>query len=742
MEKPGAWPSPIDGNILRNAFSTLSRIKIARSPKPLNCTVCNRCNLGGTDCNRHSCLCRCGASILPPSCDLETFIFFTHPQGRISLVSGDKNCSTNDSKFQISEIKFRSYHKNFSQLDPYPITPQSADVNSLVNGFGGASYSVASDNTFVIFYDLAAKAVFKIDLNIASVELHRSPCIQITESNPNVQYGDFDIHCSKQFVVAIKEEQKDNQTLNSLVLLNLTCEKQEPITLASGNDFYTYPRWNRTGSSLAYITWNFPNMPWTQSKLVVAHFDFCKCQITGETELHNEGDSSVSQPRWAPDCENILYYVCDVTGYYNLYRYDTKTQHDMLLLERPISSCFAYPDFELGNQTYAIHPSGSYLVASHLDKFGNQCFSKINPQTQRKVSIASPFTCISEVVGVVNTRSSDGAERDLVVVHAFSLYSGIVGIWTYDLFTGAVDLLLGNEEVRFDPSYFSSPQTIVIPLDDSIEEDYTLNPPYEAASSQNSGFISTYYYPPSNPKYKVPPNNQPPLLIQVHGGPTSLSKPVQSIWTSYWTSRGWAVITPNYRGSFGFGRSFQRELEGQWGVLDVLDVVRCANFFVEKGLVDRNKICIDGESAGGFTVLRALTYPDDSVRNMFAAGASYYGISNFLERVHKPTKFELHYTELLFGGSERKLPNVYKERSPITHAERLSAPLIMFHGDKDIIVDKTQSELMRDAVKKHSKKPVEYILIKGAGHGFVSVEQKSLALETEYRFFYDNVLNV
>src|SRR5207247_3313028 len=185
---------------------------------------------------------------------------------------------------------------------------------------------------------------------------------------------------------------------------------------------------------------------------------------------------------------------------------------------------------------------------------------------------------------------------------------------------------------------------------------------------------SAFDYPATNKDYRAPAGQGPPLLVISHGGPTSGSSSEMNLSIQFWTSRGIAVADVNYGGSTGQGREYSETLNGKWGSVDIDDCVNAARYLVGRGDVDGERLAIRGGSAGGYTTLASLAF-----REVFKAGASYFGVSD-LEALAKDThKFESRYLDGLIGPyPERR--DLYVERSPIHHVESFMAPIIVLHG--------------------------------------------------------------
>jgi dipeptidyl aminopeptidase/acylaminoacyl peptidase len=237
-----------------------------------------------------------------------------------------------------------------------------------------------------------------------------------------------------------------------------------------------------------------------------------------------------------------------------------------------------------------------------------------------------------------------------------------------------------------------------------------------------------FFYPPTNPAYVGQAGHAPPLLVKAHGGPTGQADPTLDLGIQYWTSRGFAVVDVNYGGSSGYGRAYRDRLRGNWGVTDVEDVVAAARYLAAQGRVDPRRLAIRGGSAGGFTTLAALAFHD-----VFAAGASYYGVSDLEALAHDTHKFEARYLD----GLVAPLPQgeaVYRQRAPIHHLEGFRAPLIVLQGLEDRIVPPAQSEAIVAALDAKGV-PVAYLPFPGEQHGFRRAETIIRAHEAELYFY-------
>jgi len=266
-----------------------------------------------------------------------------------------------------------------------------------------------------------------------------------------------------------------------------------------------------------------------------------------------------------------------------------------------------------------------------------------------------------------------------------------------------------SDNMRIDPAFISDPRLLKF-------------------TTVGEEFSYAYFYPPTNSRFEAPPGTKPPLLVKAHGGPTACTGCSLRAGIQFWTSRGFAVLDVDYRGSTGYGRTYRERLKGNWGVTDIEDVCAGAQFLVKEGLVDPTQLAIDGGSAGGFTTLAALAF-----RDVFTAGCSLYGVADLAALAGDTHKFESRYLDGLVG----KYPDnkeVYDARSPITHVDKFSCPVLFLQGAEDKIVPPNQAETMYEAVRKQGL-PCALKIYPNEQHGFRRSENIEDALNSELAFY-------
>jgi dipeptidyl aminopeptidase/acylaminoacyl peptidase len=236
-----------------------------------------------------------------------------------------------------------------------------------------------------------------------------------------------------------------------------------------------------------------------------------------------------------------------------------------------------------------------------------------------------------------------------------------------------------------------------------------------------------WFYAPHLPGFAPVVGEAPPLIVLLHGGPTSHSAAALKVIVQFWTTRGFAVVDVNYGGSSGHGRAYRDRLRGQWGVVDLQDAVAAVDFLVASGRIDGRRVAIRGGSAGGFTVLSALAFT-----TRFAAGINYYGVADLQTLAADTHKFESRYLDSLVAPLPQGL-SIYRERSPVHHMASCRAALITLQGSDDKAVPPAQSRAIVEAARAAGC-PVAYIEFESEGHGFRQGQNIARGLQAEQVF--------
>ena len=545
-------------------------------------------------------------------------------------------------------------------------------------GYGGGSFTVGNGSAY--FVEQKSKRIYRQNLETGTPR-PITPKFGATAA-PRVSPD------GKLLLFIHTYEGQDN-----LAIVD-TAGEHWPRKLSSGADFYMHPRWHPSGESVAWIEWRHPQMPWDGTMLKIAPLTSTAeglPSLAAETIITGDEGTSIFQPEFSPD-GRYLAYISDESGWWQLYLYDLESEEHRQLTTVPAEH--GMPAWVQEMRTYDFSADGKKIyIIRYQEGFASLWEIETESGLERQVSLGKEYTWLTQV-----TASPQG---DKVAVLA----------------SGA-----------------KTPKRVIVHQGDGVtvgRRSTAENLPSAAYSSPRAiswtslDGTSTYgmYYPPQNESFTA--EGFPPLVMLVHGGPTGQRGAAFYPDVQFFTSRGYAVLQPNYRGSTGYGRAYRDALKGKWGVLDVEDSVSGAQYLASKGLADAEKMVIMGGSAGGLTVLLALEdYP-----GTFKAGISMYGVSNQFTLVADTHKFEERYSDSLLG-SLPEAADVYRDRSPVFAADKIKDAMAIFQGEDDKVVPKDQSEVIVAALKR-SGVPHEYHLYPGEGHGF----RKSETLE----HFYDAV---
>ncbi len=564
------------------------------------------------------------------------------------------------------------------------LTPQPFNARTRVHEYGGGSFVV--DNGTIYFTNFADQRLYR--------QLPDSAPEAITPAG-EMRYADMIVDPRHNRLICVREDHTstEHEAVNTLASLDLaTGADTGSRVLVDGNDFYSSPRLSPDGSRLAWLTWNHPNMPWDGCELWVGELK-ADGSIGHPERVAGGISESIFQPSWSPD--GTLYFISDRTNWWNIYRWRSGQVEAVYEKEAE----FGLPQWVFAMSTYSF-ASAQQIICWYTQN-GTETLASLNTASGELTPIKTPYSFMGDIQ----------ANADYAVFRGASPTEAM-SIMRLNLKTGAIEELRRSSNVNIDNTYISQPQVIEFPTEHGLT-------------------AYAFFYPPSNPDYKAPEGELPPLLVESHGGPTSSTVSALNLGTQFWTSRGFAVLDVNYGGSTGYGRDYRERLKGQWGVVDVDDCVNGARYLVERRLADGKRLAIRGGSAGGYTTLCALVF-----RDTFNAGASHFGVSDLTIFVKDTHKYESRYLYSLIGPYPERA-DLYYERSPIKFTDQLSCPVIFFQGLEDKVVPPSQAEMMVEALRA-KKMPVAYVPFEGEQHGFRRAENIKRALNDEL-YFYSKV---
>ena len=564
------------------------------------------------------------------------------------------------------------------------ILPAPWSARSKVHEYGGGAYLVTGEELY--FVNAQCQQIYHLNMTTGSVS-------ELTQ-DPSWRYGGLALDKTRNRLLAVAEQHRaEGEPVNCLVAIDLQRPKQ--TLLASGHDFYAQPALSADGQQLAFIAWDHPNMPWDKSRVHLLELD--APGATRSITPLSDGKASVFQPQWL-DADTLI-WVDDSSGWWNLQQFTLGSRE--LHPVATMAAEFALPLWTLDMKTFGVLDATTLLASYNLDnRWHTVLLHQEQPSQWRVETLAAPFSsiqglCVAEGQAAAIASASESAP----------------GIWRWQgghwqPLLAAAELLPANDIAKGQPFAF----------------------PSGAGDTAYANF-----YPPTNSRFQGLSNDLPPAIFIGHGGPTAQADLGLDLKIQFWTQRGFAVVDVNYRGSTGFGRAYREQLKYAWGEADGEDVGNAARFAQAQGRGAPDKCFIRASSAGGFTVLAALTKDDT-----FKAGVSLYGIGDLETLVADTHKFESRYLDSLIGPYPEQQA-VYRERSPIHKVDRIRCPLLVFQGLEDKVVPPSQAETLVAALRSRGL-PVTYVTYPDEAHGFRQAETVVHQLETELAFYRDLIV--
>lgn len=558
------------------------------------------------------------------------------------------------------------------------LLPAPLSARSSVYEYGGGAFTVHAG--VVWFVSASDHAIWRRDPD--------GGLTRLTDDGP-ARFADLQYDPVSDWLIAVVEtERGDQEPRASLESIDVDGVRQ---VIASGHDFYASPRLSPGGQRLVWLAWNHPDMPWDATEL-------------WQSERDGHGRYCEPTCRWAPENASLfgplfdpagrLYVVCDADNWWNIYR-ENATGSGFEQLTREEAE-FGVPQWVFGQSTCAFAEDGTLYAMVTRDGIWQLGRVDTATGTFDAMALGHDFFEQLQVMG----------DRPVVVAADAATPKRIIAL------EGDIPHL--------------------IRAGDGLPVEARLSRPEPVTWNTADGDVAHgLFYAPAAADFQAPPEERPPLILKCHGGPTGATSTAQDARIQYWTSRGYALLDVNYRGSTGYGRRYRDKLAGAWGVADVADCVWGARALAARNLIDPARVLISGSSAGGYTVLCVLTFTD-----VAAAGASYYGIGDLGRLLASTHKFESRYLQRLIGNDGALLA----ARSPLHHAEQLSCPVLFLQGLQDKVVPPDQAQAMVDALTARGI-PVAYVTFEDERHGFRDAANIRCAIEAE-RSFYTQVLGI
>lgn len=561
------------------------------------------------------------------------------------------------------------------------VTPPGWNTRTRVHEYGGAPFVLTDDLVLACGWE---------DQRLYRVAPGHDPEPVTAEpiEPAGVRWADGRISPDGRWLVAVRERHQGEDVQNEIVALDLS--SGEELVLVTGRDFVSSPRLSPDGTRLAWLAWDHPYMPWDAAELWTARFS--EGELGGATRLLGGRAGSVAAVAWMPDGR----LVCseDSSGFWEVHVGGPDTPPERV--SHFGADCGA-PAWAFGMSWFA--PTSDGRLACIITDHAQRNLVLLDPNTGMVDEVDLPYAVLDRIWpfgrGVVMLAVETGGAAAVI---SWAPDAGVTEVAT---FAAARDLRPGD---------FPEPEAI-------------------ETSTPDGELTHAFLYRPRNADVIADPEERPPMVMYVHGGPTSNVFGVAKPEIAYWTTRGFAVVDMNYRGSSGFGREYRNSLRQRWGELDVIDAIAVARHLSATGVVDGERMAIRGGSAGGYTTLAVLTTSD----HPFACGTSYFGVADLRRLAEITHKFESRYLDQLVGP----LPETsdrYRERSPVHRAHLLSRPLLVLQGLEDAVVPPAQAQQIVAAAAEVGV-PHAYIAFAGEQHGFRRAENIVTSLESELAFY-------
>jgi dipeptidyl aminopeptidase/acylaminoacyl peptidase len=564
------------------------------------------------------------------------------------------------------------------------VTPAPFNVRTRVHEYGGGACWFDGETVFFSSFD---------DSRLYRQDGPDAEPRALTAEPPAphaLRYADGRAILEGRSIVCVRERHEPDGVVNELVVLPAD-GSGGPRAVVSGADFYAAPRPSPDGRSLAWLQWDHPQMPFDGTELWLADLG-PGGDVSGARRVAGGPSESIFQPEWSP--AGTLWFSSDRTGWWNLYA----LEDDAVRAVAPVDGDVGAPMWVFGTTRYAFLGDGR--IVRVVTRRAVDALELVDRATGEVEPLNLPWTAYSPT-------SLDARDSRVAFTASSPRESGSLVV--LDVESGKVEVVRRMLDLELDADAISVPR----------EVEY---------STTDGAVARAFYYPPASATHAGPEGERPPLRVICHGGPTSHEPPQLDVEIQFYTSRGIGVADVNYRGSTGYGRAYRDALKGRWGDADVADCVAVARFLAEQGEVDGKRTWIEGGSAGGYVVLCALSFHPGA----FAAGVSRYGVADAEALALDTHKFESRYLDSLVGPYPEQA-ELYRERSPIHHTERLATPLLLLQGLEDRVVPPSQAELMVEVLDR-KRVPYAYIAFEGEGHGFRRAESIRRSIEATLSF--------
>lgn len=501
------------------------------------------------------------------------------------------------------------------------------DVRTQVYGIRGGTFLVHQNTLYASHRD---------DGRIYRLEREAAPTA-VTGPHPTWRFADAIMDPHRHRLIAVRQDLHEPRAVrHALVAIPLDQPNTPGVPLDSPSEFCMAPRLSPDGTQLAWVGWHAPHMPWDSTTLWIA--DIAEDgSLRNPRSIAGEANESIVQPSWSPD--GRLFFVSDRSGWWNLYTWDSEQVRAITALHAE----FGEAPTEFGLSTYGFLNECD-ILASYWQA-GTARLVKIDRTTREMTHLPCPFSRISRlrVSGsrAIMIASSDRAATALVL---------------FDADTRRFQTLRRQTGAPLEEDGLSVPETFQFPTADGRTAD-------------------AFYYPPQNKDYIPPEGELPPLIVNLRSGAPSQAYACFDPAVQFWTSRGFAVVDVNGRGSTGYGRAHRMQLSGPLGPAGVQDAIDVTTFLTRHDRADGRRVVVRGQGLGGYVALAALARGD-----VFRAACVDGAIS---DPAALPDDTDRSAAQALQNP-------IGEDHSAIRLGARIQRPVMVLHGTENLQVDHAQ----------------------------------------------------
>lgn len=446
--------------------------------------------------------------------------------------------------------------------------------------------------------------------------------------------------------------QSESQAKDTVVTYSLADKRQHPLISQDG--YIRSVAWNTQRPLFAYLSWGKDQLPWHSARLILASYSL-QCSVPkleGSAELFPPGlsEATVAELLFTP-CGQYLIASVQSDEFFQIWRYGIESQTWVQLTVSTAER--ALPLRKVNRRCLAIDPLDKSLLSLVCNK---------GYWTVERVSWETPKATVTLPCSSTSLRSP-----------SFSADGN--------------QLLLVGSAARQVPSIlrFQRQGQDFRPLNAAPSRGFSLQGEAVSWPGASGQTVHGILY---RDRSRTTPS---PLLMPIHGGPTDFVDATWPAKAQVFVQQGYALLYVNYRGSWGYGRSYQCALEGRWGQLEVDDCAAAVQSLASLGWIDPTRVALWGGGTASYSVLWGLIrYPE-----LFRAGIAVFplcNLENYLARCSAPLKAELGWAL----GSKANL----QEKSPLSQAHRIRSPLALFHGGQDPLTRADDVEALAASLKE------------------------------------------